>query len=288
MKIIITGTNGFIGYNLAKHFKQKKGVTVYSITRKEEHSANCFNADITDFSLIKMIVDKVQPDVIVHCAAISKPNECETNKNNCWQTNVEATKNLIDCSKIYKTHFIFFSTDFVYGEGKNHREEGPLNPLCYYAESKIEAEKYLIKNSKKYTIIRPVLVYGKIESQGKGGFIQWVYNSLLLGKEIKIVTDQIRTPTFINDIIKSIEIIINQKKCGKFNLAGNDQLSPYQMAILLANEFSLNKQLILPVTANEFNEPALRAKVSIVNTAKAKKELGFYPTSFTENIKLCF
>lgn len=293
MKILITGSNGFIGSHLSSFFLNYKHLVIQHLARFFNEicvfeSNNFIQLDITDFENVKLAIKKSNPNVIVHCAAMSKPNDCELNNEKCYLTNYLATKNLVDSIKFSDTHFIFFSTDFVYGEGADCREETKPNPLNYYAKTKLLAEEFIKCNLTNYSIIRPVFVYGKKMSNANGGFIQWVHNNLQENKLIKVVNDQYRKPTYVNDVCEVVKKIIDKKLTGIFNVCGDQVLTPYKMALLIAEHFNFNTNNIEPVTANNFNEPALRAKECFVNNNKIKKLLNFKPSFLEQNIKSCF
>lgn len=237
------------------------------------------------------MITAVQPQIVIHAAAMSKPDECQNNKEDCLLQNVEATKFLLRSLKSIQPiepHFIYISTDFIFGENGPHSEEDIAAPLNFYGETKLLAEQLVMKSGLMYAIIRPVFIYGPVLQNMRPSFLHWVKNNLEQNKTIKVVSDQQRTPTFVLDICKGIEIIITQKKQGIYHLAGADLLSPYQMAITVANFLKLNAALIENVTSDTFTEPVQRAKRSGLKIDKARKLLGYEPVSFEEGLKLTF
>jgi dTDP-4-dehydrorhamnose reductase len=117
------------------------------------------------------------------------------------------------------------------------------------------------------------------------GVIQWIKQSLEQGKAIKVVSDQLRTPAFVGDICKGIEAIIRHKRYGIYHLAGNEVVSPYQMAVAVAEALQLDKNLIENVTADTFNEPVARAKLAGLLIHKAQADLEYHPVSFAEGMR---
>jgi dTDP-4-dehydrorhamnose reductase len=286
MKVLITGTNGFLGNHLLSYLA-KFDFQLYSITRSalinhQKVEVQSFIGDVTNKMFIEEVIQNIKPNAIVHCAAMSKPDDCENNKELCWKTNVLSTQHLIEASLAFNSHVVFCSTDFVYGEGENHTEEDACNPLNYYAQSKLAAEKIVKKATKNYTIIRPVFMYGHEIVGVRKSFVQWVKESLEQNKNIKVVNDQFRTPTYVVDVCSAIQTILSNNKTGTYNIAGSEILTPYQMAIILAKQLNLDENLIKPVTENDFKEPVQRAKRSIANIDKAKLNLGFNPIDFSK------
>ena len=210
------------------------------------------------------------------------------NKPLCIANNVTATKYLIDAAKKINAKFIYTSTDFIFGENGPHKEDDIPAPLNFYGESKLQAEEIVKSSGLNYVIIRPVFIYGNIWQGLRPSFLHWVKNNLEQGKKIKVVSDQLRTPTYVYDICKGIEIIIKENVNGVFHLAGKNILSPYQMAITVADVLQLDKSLIENVTSDTFPEPVARAKLSGLKIDKAIAQLNYAPVSFEEGVKLTF
>ncbi|HEX3025312.1 MAG TPA: SDR family oxidoreductase [Chitinophagaceae bacterium] len=290
--IFITGANGFLGQHLIQYFASKNfnviasGRGVCRIAAKEKFTYA--ELDLTNKNAVKECLQTHQPSVIIHTAAMSKPDECNNNKEACLLHNIEATKNLTDAAESFSPHFIYISTDFVFGENGPHDEENKPAPLNFYGETKLMAETLVKQTGLLNCIVRIVFIYGVAWEGMRPSFLHWVKNNLEQNKKIKVVSDQLRTPTYVIDICNGIEKIIEQKANGIFHLAGKDILSPYQMAITVADVLRLDKSLIENVTSATFPEPVLRAKKSGLTIAKAASILGYSPVSFEEGVKLTF
>ena len=295
MKVLITGGNGFLGQHLCVYLSNNN-FEVIAAGRKESRIPSSFNipfyaVDLADDIQVMQMLHAIQPDVIVHTAAISKPDECENNRDHCIQQNVKATEFLVkhfeDISAGNK-HFIFTSTDFIFGEGGPHREDDKPDPLNFYGESKRMAEEIANNFSNIKTIVRPVFMYGNIWDGLRPSFLHWVKNNLEQKKNIKVVSDQFRTPTYVYDVCAGIKEIIERKKEGAYHLAGKDFISPYDMAVSTANVLGLDASLIENVTSETFPEPVRRAKRSGLYIDKAIEELNYNPVSFEEGVRKSF
>lgn len=292
MKILVTGANGFLGQHLTLYLIGK-GYTVIGCNRgvcriAAQDLFTYHSVDFTDENAVSAMVAAVKPDILIHCAANSKPDDCENDKSACLLQNVEATKFLLQACKHLQTQFIFISTDFIFGENGPHSEDDIPEPLNFYGESKLIAEQAVINSGLLYTIVRPVFIYGSVLEGMRPSFLHWVKNNLEQNKPIKVVSDQQRTPTFVMDICKGIAAIIEQKVSGTFHLAGRDILSPYQMAVAVADFLGRNAALIENVTSDTFIETVQRAKRSGLKIDKAKSVLGYQPVSFEEGVQLTF
>lgn len=291
MKILITGANGFLGQHLTMYF-DKKLYDVYPVSRGicriPNHDKHYLSVDLTHKTAVNELISGIQPDVIIHTAAMSKPDECHLNRADCLLHNVTATGYLIEAAKNVNAHLIYISTDFIFGEGGPYAENKLPEPLNFYGESKLMAEKLVQSAGIPNTIVRPVFIYGSYWDGMRPSFIQWVRNNLAAGKPIKVVTDQFRTPTYVLDICVGIELILKQGANGIFHLAGKDILSPYEMAITVARVTGLDETLIEPVTAAVFPEIVQRARHSGLKIDKAKSILGYDPISFEEGVRQSF
>lgn len=294
MKILITGANGFLGQHLTL-FLAEKGYAVAACSRgtcriPQEFSFDYFPVDLTDKVAVEELVSNTTPDVIIHTAANSKPDDCHINREACIEQNVTATRYLLDSLKHVSAaaKFIYLSTDFIFGENGPHKEDDPAGPLNFYGESKLMAEQIVKESHLPCAVVRPVFIYGPVWEGLRSTFLHWVKNSLEQGKTIKVVSDQIRTPTFVMDICKGIEAIIRLQKEGDFHLAGKDLLSPYDMAVAVASFFNLNAALIENVTSESFKEPVQRAKRSGLKIDKARRLLNYDPVDFAKGVELTF
>jgi len=174
----------------------------------------------------------------------------------------------------------------VLGENGPHDEDAIPAPLNFYGETKLEAEKVLSASRLHYTIVRPVFMYGETWEGMRPTFLHWVRDSLEAGRKIKVVSDQQRTPSYVGDVCKGIAAIIRQQANGLYHLAGEEIVSPYQMAMQFAALLKLNMDLIEPVTAATFPEPVSRAKNGGLKIERAKRELRYIPLTLEQGLTL--
>jgi len=295
MNILVTGANGFLGQHLTKYFLARHFHVVTASRGPSRLPADMltqyFSTELTDANAVQALLSGAKPQIIIHTAAISKPGECEEDKHNCLQHNVEATRHLLQSFKQIQSPgslFIYLSTDFIFGEDGPHSENDAAGPLNFYGESKLLAEELVINSGVPYAIVRPVFIYGNIWQGLRPSFLHWVKNNLAQQKAIKVVSDQQRTPTYVYDICAGIHAIIMQQKTGIYHLAGKNIVSPYDMAVTTARVLGLNENLIENVTSETFPEPVRRAKRSGLKIDKAVNELAYQPVSFEEGVRMTF
>lgn len=292
MKVLITGSNGLLGQHLIPVFVQNKTYDVIATGRGANRSPQrdhyIYEAvNLRDAGSVQQLVQKHQPDLIIHSGAMSQVDDCEKNKDACWDTNVGATRYLVNAAEKVNASFIFLSTDFVF-DGLNgpYDEEALVNPINYYGTSKAAAER-LVRNSKlSWAIVRTVLVYGVSNDPHRSNMITWVKNNLQQGKKIKVVDDQWRTPTLCQDLARGCLLIAEKKATGVFNISGKEVLSPYDMALKTAEYFQLDTSLIEKISSKSLAQPAARPAKTGLIIDKAATELGYQPHTFAEGLDI--
>ena len=290
----MTGANGLLGQHLVKLLLEKnynvlacgKGLCRLDFIND---SFTYINTDITDENAVEELLKNNKPEIIIHTAAMTQVDACEKNPEQTSYINVRGTANIILYAEKYSSFIIYISTDFVFdGEKGNYKEDDDLKPVNWYGFTKVQAESLIETSDMPWAIVRTCLVYGNALSGTRNNIITWVKNNLENKKNIKVVDDQIRTPTYVEDLAKGILLIAEKKATGTFHISGKDILTPYQMAIKTAAFFNLDKNLIEKVNASVFTQPAKRPPRTGFNINKAKTELGFEPISFEEGLAKMF
>jgi len=290
IKILITGSNGLLGQTLLNLLgEEKEKYQVFGFSKGENRSGredfSYFSIDITDEHQLREKTLEIHPDFIINTAAMTNVDACENDKKNCDKLNVEAVKYLTAiCSEI-DAHLIHISTDFIFdGKKGNYKETDEPNPLSYYGESKLKSEKVLENSTIHFTILRTILVYGKVFDMSRSNIVLWVKRMLEDKKKITIVDDQYRMPTYADDLALACKQAIDKKATGIFNISSNELLSVYEIAKQIADVFELDKSLIKPISTSTLNQTAPRPAKTGFDLSKTKNKLGFYPKSFKEDL----
>jgi dTDP-4-dehydrorhamnose reductase len=292
-KILVTGANGFTGFYLVRQLLQKNFMVIAAGRGEcrlpfEGPDFIYEPMDFTNEVQSAQVFQKHRPDVVVHGGAISKPDECEQNRGNAFLNNVTGTIYLLRHARLYGSFFIFISTDFVFdGEKGMYVEDDPRGPVNYYGETKLIAEDEVIKYPFDWAIVRTVLVYGK-PLAARQNLLTSTAQALAKGEQPKIFNDQVRTPTFVEDLASGIVSIIEKNASGIYHISGEDVRTPYDMAVAVARHLGYDENLIQPVTADAFHQPARRPLKTGFDLSKARKDLGYNPVSFDEGLKRTF
>lgn len=289
MKILITGANGFLGYYLVEKLLDTDS---YIIATGKGDSRLPFKADnflyiemdFTNADSVNEIFLKYNPEIIIHAGAMSKPDECEINKDLAYNINVIGTNNLLEAAKLHNCFFSFISTDFIFDGKKGNYLEGDLPaPVNYYGQTKLFAEENVKEYKSDWNIIRTILVYGK-PNTGRQNLLTVIKSKLENKEGYSVFDDQIRTPTYVGDLANGIITAIKKKAIGVFHIAGKDELTPYEMACKTADFLGLNKNLLRKITQSDLKEIAIRPPITGFDISKAKTILGYNPISFEQGL----
>ena len=289
-RILITGANGLLGQKLVGLLTRQSGVHLIATARGNNRLPHTDGyayrpMDITNRQQVQDVISETRPDVIIHTAAMTDVDKCEIHKDDCWAQNVQAVESLVDACRSVGAFLLHVSTDFIFdGTAGPYDETAEGNPISFYGWSKYAAEKVVINADIEWAIARTVLVYGIAHDMSRSNIILWVKKSLEDGKNIKVVTDQWRSPTLAEDLAMGCYLIADQKAGGVFNISGKEVLTPYDMALKTADYFGLNKSLIAQADASTFTQVARRPPRTGFVLDKARTVLGYDPHTFDEGI----
>ena len=293
MRILITGSNGLLGQKLVALLRQQPEVTLIATSRGPNKLASLYPEvrfvplDVTNRAAVDEVLAREGPTHLVHTAAMTNVDECELNQASCWLQNVTAVENLVAACEAHLVHLIHLSTDFVFSG-----EEGPLAedavpaPVNFYGVSKLAAERVVQASRIPWAIVRTVLVYGTAHDYGRTNIVLWVRDSLRAGRQISVVTDQLRTPTLAEDLAQGCWLVAAHHATGIYHISGDELLTPYDMALRVAEHFQLDPALLVKVDSSTFSQPAKRPLRTGFIINKAQRELGYRPHRFAAGIVL--
>lgn len=288
-RILVVGANGMLGQRLCRYYKKQKNVELFACSLDEScdiEGIDYSQCDITKRETVKKVVLDFYPDYIINSSAYTNVDLSETEREEAWKVNVKGVEYLSEASRIIDAKIIQISSDYIFdGREGPYAENQKANPLGYYARTKLAGENALRISGVIHTILRTNVLYGGT-ANGKLDFVRWLIKSLKEGREVKIVTDQINNPTFVDDLVQGISKIIEYNKTGIYNIGGKEFLSRYEFSGIIADFFGLNKNLIKPVTTEELNQPARRPLKSGLITLKAETEIGYKPHTIQESLAI--
>ena len=269
MRVLITGSSGMLGSTLVELWKGK--FELYGTSRKKIRNSP---KNFIEFDFLRddcsALLKWANPDVIVHCAAITNLDYCEENKIKAIKVNGDSVKELIknsDGSKI-----IFISSDAVFPDNIFQASENDIiNPQNTYGKSKKIGEDYISGLTDNGVSIRTTIV-GKNSNLDYQGFLEWIVYSLVRSKQIKLFTDSLFTPITTWHLATEIEWIIENDISGLFHISGNEPISKYEFGMMVCKKLGLDTSLIKKSKLDEFQFIARRNKDQSLDSSNYQKK----------------
>lgn len=275
-KMLVIGGSGLVGSTLIRY-----AATNYDITATFNHNKIGYN----NVSFIKIdllqeriaiidLIKNLNPDVVINTTAHSSVDLCESNPVLADLLHVDVAKDIAITCRDTNSKLIHFSTDAVF-DGKlngKYTESDIPNPVNHYGKTRLMAENLVRELSNDNVILRTAVIYGWHE---KSRFTNWIISSLKENKIVDPFVDQYNTPTLVDDLVKSILKIIEMDVSGLYHAVGKTCISRYDFALLLADGFGLDRDLIKPATSFEKKQDAPRPPRTCLDAQKLEKIIGY-------------
>jgi len=267
MRIAITGANGQVGTNLIETLSNEH--EIIALTHKD--------LDITDLNKTKTTLNKIRPELVINTAAYHKTDECEENPEKSFLVNSIAVRNLALICKEIGASLIHFSSDYVFDGKKKepYTEDDIPNPINVYGVSKLAGEIFIRNTLKEHYIIRPSGIFGKAKKAGKKNFITRMLELAREKGKLKIVDDQIFSPTYAKDLAEKVAELIKTNKYGTYHITNSGYCSWYELAKTAFELTGINVEL-KPIKSHEFPMKARRPHFSVLENRNLKR-IGLSP-----------
>lgn len=294
MKILVTGSNGLLGQKivyacLGKYKNQVELVaTARGNNRLIQQNGYLYQPmDISNHANVLEVIERHKPEIVIHAAAMTNVDACESDREGCLQNNVHAVQYIVDACNKFGAHLVHVSTDFIF-DGLNgpYTEEAEPNPVSYYGWSKAEAEKIVKEMSNSWAILRTILVYGVADHMSRSNVVLWAKSALEKGNPINVVDDQYRMPTLAEDLAEGCLLAATQKANGVFNISGPDYMNIFELVTRVADHFGLDKSIVQRTDSTGLNQPAKRPPRTGFDLTKSRAVLGYNPHSFEEGLDI--
>ncbi len=251
MKVLVTGVNGQLGYDVVRELKERGFNDVLGIDIND--------LDITKEQLVATFITKFNPDVVVHCAAFTAVDLAEDKKEVVYDVNVNGTSYIAKACQKVNAKMMYISTDYVF-DGKGEKPftiDDLTNPINYYGVSKLLGEQEVKKYLDRYFIIRISWVFGI----NGNNFVKTMLNLGKVREELNVVCDQIGSPTYTYDLSKLISDMIVTNKFGIYHATNEGICSWYEFACEIFKQANVNIK-VNPIKTSMYPTKALRPKNS--------------------------
>lgn len=284
MKILVTGAGGQLGADLVVALK-KAGHETVGMTSRE--------LDITDASSVAGAVGNNRPELIVNCAAYTKVDLAEKERERAYAVNRDGAGNLAGAAKDFGAALIHISTDFVF-DGVTpapYSEDSPVNPLSVYGDSKLRGEEEIAKRLKEHFIIRTSWLYGAVG----GNFVKTILRLAAEKESLRVVYDQTGTPTWTADLAGAVVRVVERfgdgaKEYGVYHYSDEGVASWYDLALSAIEEATglgakLKCAAVEPILTPEYPTPARRPAYSVLDKKKIRSTFGLAIPHWRSSLK---
>lgn len=253
MKILVTGSNGQLGTEIARHNEEDK--LGHQLILTDVH-----NLDITDENQVRLLITNEKPDAVINCAAYTNVDGCETNEKAAYLINAVGARNLSAAAAEVGACMLQVSTDYVYDGSVNapRREHDPVNPISVYGKSKELGERFVKETNTRHFILRTAWLYGEGNN--------FVRTMLKLSKEkdqLSVVNDQFGSPTSTVDLTRCIFDLLGTKRYGTYHATCEGFCSWNDFAKKIFSLKNINIK-VNPISTEELARPAYRPKYSVL------------------------
>jgi dTDP-4-dehydrorhamnose reductase len=276
LKILVTGSNGQLGIDIVNTLSKK--YEVVGLDSKD--------LDITNLDNVLNTVKEIKPDIIINSAAYTNVDGCEENIDLAYKVNGLGARNLAISSFENNSRLLHISTDFVFDGEKNepYIEFDNTNPLSIYGKSKLAGENYIKEICPRHYILRTAWLYGK----NGNNFVKTMLRLAENNKTLKVVDDQIGSPTYTMDLVKVIEMIIKTDAYGTYHVSNDGSCSWNEFAKKIFEFADFKDIQVLPISTEEFGRPAQRPKYSVMRNYMLELDFNYYIRNWEEALKEYF
>lgn len=263
MKVLVTGAKGQLGFDVMNELR-RQGIEGVGVDVQE--------MDITDEKACQAVITEAGPDAVIHCAAYTAVDAAEDNKELCRRINAEGTRNIAHVCKELDIGMMYISTDYVFnGEGERPwQPDDEREPLNTYGQMKYEGELAIEELLEKYFIVRIAWVFGI----NGNNFIKTMLRLGKENKEVKVVDDQIGSPTYTYDLAKLLVDMIQTEQYGRYHATNEGLCSWYEFAKEIFKQAGMPEVEVSSVSSSQFPSKAKRPKNSRISKDKLE-EKGF-------------
>jgi len=286
MRLLVTGASGLLGLNLCC-VGAERSMDVIGMVHTRGLKGAPFEVIQGDLLAIDKSLSKIealQPDAIIHCAAIADLNLAEKQPELTFQLNAEVPGRMAAAAANWGIPFVHISTDAVFdGEKGNYKESDPTNPLSVYARTKLAGEQ-AVQDANPDAVIARVVFFGWSLS-GRRSLSEFFFNHLGAGKVVKGYTDTFFSPLYVEDLAEALLEMLDAKLAGIYHVVSPESISKYGFGVRIADKFGFDSRLITPIEAKSLDRGAQRSLNLTLNCDKLEKALDHQLQKVTEGIE---
>lgn len=275
MNIILIGANGQLGTDLCTALTEHNVIAAIQPGTRAGHLTQIVELDVSNAAQVRACIAQYAPQLIINTAAFHRVDDIETDASMALQINALAAQQLALLCREADIALMYFSTDYVFDGARStpYTEADLPNPISAYGTTKLAGELLIRSAWHKHYILRPCGLYGTAGAMGKGGnFVNTMLRLAREGKPVRVIHDQVCTPTFTQDLAAQIAVLIETNQYGTYHTTNDGGCSWYEFALEIFRLAGLTPE-VTPITSDEFNAPARRPAYSVLEN-RALRQLG--------------
>jgi dTDP-4-dehydrorhamnose reductase len=284
MKILVTGAHGLLGRSL---LQQQSDAELLGCGRSSEPVAErpYYQVQLLESGAAASLLEAVRPDWVIHTAALTNVDLCETERQQARQINLDIVALLAQACAQVDAGLVQLSTDYVFdGCDGPYSESDATHALSHYGQLKLESERCVLEAPIKGLVVRTLWLYGYIV-EARPNLVTWPLAALGRGEKLSIVDDQWGNPTYVDDLAAVLLQLCRSGASGLYHMGGSDFLTRYQLVLQLADFFGLDTSLIEPVSTQTAGQQAPRPLRSGLRTEALETLLYYRPLGFTAGLQ---
>lgn len=286
MRLVVVGAAGQVGRELVVQARTAGHdvLATYNARVPALDGVQLTQLDKTERLRVIEVVREYRADAVVDTGALHNVDYCEDHPDQAIRVNRDGTANLADAARLIGARFVFVSTDFVFDGAKHgpYVETDPTGPLSLYAESKLLGETAALTSSPLNLVVRPSVIYSWLDSRfrsasssGKGvNFGTWLVEEVSHGRSVRIIDDQVASPTLAGDLAGAILALLAANATGTYHTAGSTAISRYRFSERLIRRLGLDPSLVHPVRTVDLNQKARRPANSSLDSGRVRSDAG--------------
>jgi dTDP-4-dehydrorhamnose reductase len=284
MRLFVTGISGLLGSNIAHALRQTHQVHgCYHHNPWELEGVTSQELDLLSYAQVEKALDRAQPDLVVHTAALTNVESCEANPDMAYALNVNTALHVAKACQILETRMIHISSDHLFdGKSPWKTEEDAPQPLNVYASTKAQAEQAVLQSCSRSLVVRTNF-YGQGRAV-KPSFSDWILGALRRSESLTMFTDSFFTPILMDDLIGFMLELARREAEGIFNVVGRERLSKHEFAIRLARSFNLSAASVRTASLQDAGFKAVRPLDMSLSSEKVQRYLGVPMPSVSQGL----
>jgi dTDP-4-dehydrorhamnose reductase len=287
MRLLVVGAAGQVGREIVEKGRARgdEVLATYNSRVPNLPGVPVEHLDKTNRDQVREVVRKFRAEAVVDTGALHNVDYCEDHLDEALRVNRDGTRNLAEAARDEGGRLVFVSTDFVFDGAKSdaYVESDPTGPLSKYGESKLAGEAATLSASPTNLVVRPSVIYSWLDSRtrassssGKGiNFGTWLVEEVARGRPVRIVEDQVASPTMAGDLAGAILALLSSRASGVYHTAGAGPVTRFEFSKRLVERLNLNSELVQPVRTADLKQKARRPVNSSLDSSRLAIDTGY-------------